>query len=63
VRTAAGTSRVYVVSADRAEERIVTVGQQVGELSEITSGLTKGESVATTNVAQLTDGARVVIAR
>ena len=59
VRTVAGTSRVFVVSGDRAEERIVTVGQPVGDLVEITSGLKAGEKVATTSVAQLTDGARV----
>jgi RND family efflux transporter MFP subunit len=59
VRTVAGTSRVFVVSGDRAEERIVTVGQPVDDLVEITSGLKAGENVATTNVATLADGARV----
>ena len=59
VRTVAGTSRVFVVSGDRAEERIVTVGQPTGDLVEITSGLKAGENVATTNVATLADGARV----
>ena len=59
VRAVAGTSRVYVVSGDRAEERLVTVGQQVGDLVEITSGLKAGDVVATSNVAQLADGTRV----
>ena len=60
VRTVTGTARVYVVKSDRtAEERIVTTGQSVGDLIEITSGLKAGETVATSNVAQLTDGARV----
>jgi RND family efflux transporter MFP subunit len=59
VRTVAGTSRVFVVAADRVEERIVTVGQQVGEQIEITSGLKAGEKVATSSVAQLADGVRV----
>jgi RND family efflux transporter MFP subunit len=59
VRTVAGTSRVFVVSGNRAEERIVTLGQPVGDLIEITSGLEAGENVATTGVAQLTDGARI----
>ena len=59
VRTVAGTSRVFVVSGDRAEERIVTVGQPAGDLVEITSGLKAGENVATTNVATLADGIRV----
>jgi RND family efflux transporter MFP subunit len=59
VRTVAGTSRVFVVSGDKAEERIVTIGQPVGDLIEITTGLKAGEKVATSNVAQLADGARV----
>ena len=59
VRTVAGTSRVFVVSGDRAEERIVTIGQPAGDLVEITSGLKAGENVATTNVATLSDGIRV----
>jgi RND family efflux transporter MFP subunit len=59
VRTVAGTSRVFVVSGDKVEERIVTIGQAVGDLVEITSGLKAGEKVATSNVAQLADGVRV----
>ena len=59
VRTVAGTARVFVVTGDKVEERIVTVGQQVGDLIEITSGLKAGEKVATSNVTQLADGVRV----
>jgi membrane fusion protein (multidrug efflux system) len=59
VRTVAGTSRVFVVSGDTVEERIVTIGQPVGDLVEITSGLKAGERVATSSVAQLADGTRV----
>jgi RND family efflux transporter MFP subunit len=59
VRTVAGTSRVFVLSGDTVEERIVVVGQQVGDLIEITSGLKAGEKVATSNVTQLADGVRV----
>ena len=71
VRTVAGTSRVYVVAGgaagdvagERVEERLVTVAQgstnTEGNVVEITGGLKAGERVATTNVAQLTDGARV----
>jgi RND family efflux transporter MFP subunit len=60
VRADAETARVYVVSAaGTAEERIVTTGQVVGDLIEITSGVTAGDTVATSNVTQLTDGARV----
>jgi cobalt-zinc-cadmium efflux system membrane fusion protein len=59
VRTVAGTSRVFVVVGDKAEERIVTIGLPVGDLIEITSGLKAGENVATSGVAQLADGVRV----
>jgi RND family efflux transporter MFP subunit len=59
VQTIGGTSRVYVVAADHVEERIVTVGQTVDAQVEISNGLKAGERVATTNVAQLADGAKV----
>ena len=59
VATTAGTSRVYVVNGDHVEERIVTTGDTVGDLVEITKGLKAGERVATTNVGQLADGIKV----
>jgi membrane fusion protein (multidrug efflux system) len=59
VQTSAGTSRVYVVSGDHVDERIVTTGETVGDQVEITKGLKAGERVATKNVAQLADGAKV----
>jgi RND family efflux transporter MFP subunit len=59
VRTVSGTSRVYVMGGERAEERIVTIGQSVGNLVEITTGLKAGENVATSNVEKLSDGAHV----
>jgi len=60
IRTTTGTSRVYVVaSGGTVEERIVTTGQAVGDLIEVTSGLARGETVATSNVAQLGDGVRI----
>jgi RND family efflux transporter MFP subunit len=59
VQTVGGTSRVFVVNGDRVEERIVTSGQTVGELVEITKGLKTGERVATQNVNKLVDGAKV----
>lgn len=59
VQTVAGTSRVFVVNGDRVEERLVTLGQQTDSLIEITSGLRAGERVATRNVPQLFDGAKV----
>ena len=59
VQTVSGTSRVYVVKGDHAEERIVTTGQTVGSAVEITNGLESGEQVATKDVARLADGAKV----
>lgn len=59
VRTAGGTSRAYVVSGERVEERIVTVGQTLEGQVEITNGLSAGERVATTNLERLSDGIRV----
>lgn len=59
VVTQAGTSRVYVVNGDHVEERLVTLGQQADALIEIATGLKAGEKVATKNVAQLFDGAKV----
>ena len=60
IKTTTGTSRVYVVSSGgTVEERIVTTGQTAGDLVEITSGLARGETVATSNVAQLGDGVHI----
>jgi RND family efflux transporter MFP subunit len=59
VRTGSGTSRVFVVADHRAQERIVTLGQTVEGLIEITTGVAAGEHVATRNVAQLVDGVPV----
>jgi membrane fusion protein (multidrug efflux system) len=59
VLISSGTSRVYVVNGDHVEERIVTTGETVGNLVEISKGLKAGERVATKNVAQLADGIKV----
>jgi membrane fusion protein, multidrug efflux system len=59
VQTAAGTSRVYVVNGDHVDERIVTTGETVGDLVEISKGLKAGERVATKNAAQLADGIKI----
>ena len=59
VQTSGGTSRVFVVAGDRVEERIVTTGQTVGDLVEITNGIKAGERVATKNIARLADGSRI----
>ncbi len=59
VQTTAGTSRVFVVNGDHVDERLVTIGQPLGDLIEITNGVKAGERVATKNVAQLADGSKV----
>jgi RND family efflux transporter MFP subunit len=60
VSNVTGAARVYLIKSDDvAEERLVTTGQTLGDLVEVTSGLKAGDTVATSNVAQLTDGARV----
>ena len=56
VETVSGTSRVYVVKDGKAEERIVTLGERVGDAVEITSGLTAGESVASDPRGRIADG-------
>jgi membrane fusion protein (multidrug efflux system) len=59
VQSSGGTSRVFVLNGDHVEERLVTIGQTVESQIEVVSGLKAGERVATSNVAQLTDGAKV----
>jgi multidrug efflux pump subunit AcrA (membrane-fusion protein) len=61
VETIAGTSRVYVVNGERAEERIVTTGERVGDRLEITTGVTAGETVAVNPRGKLADGTRLQI--
>lgn len=59
----AGSSRVYVVKGDRVEERLVTIGQTVDQQVEIVKGLSAGETIAASQVAQLRDGALVRVER
>ena len=59
VEVIAGTSRVYVIKNNRVEERIVTVGETFGDRIEVTSGIAKGESVATDPKGRLADGQTV----
>jgi RND family efflux transporter MFP subunit len=61
VQTVAGTSRVFVAVADRVEARIVTLGQAVGPLVEATSGVAAGDVIVTGPLAELADGARIVV--
>jgi RND family efflux transporter MFP subunit len=56
IETVAGTSRAYVIKNDKVEERIVTVGETVGQQVEITSGLAKDDTVAVAPKGHLSDG-------
>jgi multidrug efflux pump subunit AcrA (membrane-fusion protein) len=59
VRTTTGTHRVFVITGDRVEERIVRTGQVVGNRVEIVEGVAEGDIVAIPTDARLTDGSRV----
>ena len=59
IETVSGTSRVYVVKDGNAEERIVTVGEKVGDRREVTAGLSTGETVAAEPRGRITDGMAV----
>jgi len=62
VETVAGTSRVYVVTtANMVEERIVTLGEKVGDRLELASGVKAGERVAANPRGKLADGVRVQV--
>lgn len=59
VRTEAGTSRVYVIKNGHVDQRLVQLGQTVGDLIVIKSGVAADELVATSNIEQLSDGLAV----
>jgi membrane fusion protein (multidrug efflux system) len=62
VETVAGTSRVYVVGAGgKAEERIVTLGEKLGDRIELASGVKAGEKVAANPRGKLADGVCVQV--
>lgn len=59
VETVAGTSRVYTVKDNRIEERIVTIGEKLDAKVELTSGVAKGDVVATEPKGRLSDGQQI----
>jgi RND family efflux transporter MFP subunit len=59
VESVAGTSRVYVLSGNKVEERIVTTGEKVGDRIELATGIRPGEDVASNPRGKLADGVRV----
>jgi len=56
VETISGTSRVYVVKDNKVQARIVTTGEKIDSQIELTSGVVKGEAVATEPKGRLSDG-------
>lgn len=59
VRTDGDINRVYVIKDGAAREFIVQIGQTENDLVQIRQGINEGDTVATSNVATLHDGALV----
>jgi membrane fusion protein (multidrug efflux system) len=59
IETIAGTSRVYAVKDNKIDERIVTLGEKLDGQIEITSGVAKGDVIATDPKGRLADGQTV----
>jgi RND family efflux transporter MFP subunit len=61
IRTAGGTSIVFVVKADRVERRAISVGLEQGDQVEVLSGVSAGERVVVDAPATLKDGDKVKV--
>jgi RND family efflux transporter MFP subunit len=59
LRTISGSTYVFVIKNGFAEQRLVQPGQTEGDLVELKTGVKPDETVATSNVDQLNDGAAV----
>ena len=59
VTTVAGVSHVFVVRGASVEQRMITRGLTLGQVTEVLQGLSAGELVATSRVESLADGAQV----
>ena len=59
LRTISGSTYVFVIKNGFAEQRLVQPGQTEGDLVELKTGVKADETVATSNVDQLNDGAAV----
>lgn len=62
VMVIAGLTKVFVVAQDRAHERLVRLGGRQGGAVEIAEGVKAGETVATSNLPSLYNGAPVSLA-
>ena len=56
-----GISKVFVVTGDKVEERLVKSGARQGAWVEVTEGVKPGETVAVSNLSQLFNGAPVTL--
>jgi multidrug efflux pump subunit AcrA (membrane-fusion protein) len=52
--------RVFVIEGDAARLRVVQIAEQEGDMVRIITGVSAGETIATSNLDQLFDGATVV---
>lgn len=59
VKAEGDVNKVYVVRDGAARERIVQLGLLEGETIQVKQGLTEGEMIATSNLADLYDGIQV----
>jgi multidrug efflux pump subunit AcrA (membrane-fusion protein) len=57
---ATASARVYAIEGDTARLRVVQVGEELGGLVRIVSGVNPGEVVATSNLDQLFDGSQIL---
>lgn len=60
--TFAGVTKIFVIANGKAEERVVRTGVAVGDRREIADGVKQGETVATSNLDRLEQGAPVTVA-
>jgi len=62
VTTVAGVSHVFVVRGSTVEQRMITTGLVLREVTEVVQGLSSGEMVATSRLEALIDGAAIRVA-
>jgi RND family efflux transporter MFP subunit len=59
VKAEGDVSKVYIIKDGAARERLIQVGLLEGETIQVKQGLTEGEMIATSNLADLYDGVQV----
>jgi RND family efflux transporter MFP subunit len=61
VSTNGEVSRVFVVKGDKAEERLITIGQTVGDNVEATTGINAGDRIIVGGREKLRDGSAITV--